>query len=186
MPPAASLGELVGLLIALPFVALADWFKFIKQLPPGQQELAKASHGVGMLALVVFWFGLASGSLHAVVRDLDNPVSWIPAGFAVWGIGWFVLNARYGSLMIGPPQRGTIIVRALIKIALGWAVWAYTAHLDLSGGELFLRAAALWCMATGGAKFVLLIWGSRRHEAYSLVARDIEVNQFRWDDEIPR
>ena len=48
---------MIGLLIALTFVAAAEYFKYIKELPPGgQQELAKACHGIGMLAL------LATGS----------------------------------------------------------------------------------------------------------------------------
>jgi hypothetical protein len=72
-------------------------------------------------------------------------------------------------------------VRALIKIALGWAAWAYAARLDLSGAELALRAVAVWCAATGGVKFLLMVWGGGRGEAYPLVARDIEANEFHWD-----
>jgi hypothetical protein len=92
MPAAGSLGELVGLLIALPFFLLADWFKFIKELPPGQQELAKASHGAGMLALVIY-----SGFFHFVAaglrHDLGKPVYWIP-----------VAVCRMGSRLV-PSQR---------------------------------------------------------------------------------
>ena len=186
MAPAGALGELIGLLIALPFVALADWFKFIKQLPSGQQELAKASHGAGMLALVVYWCALGGGLFHALAVGLRDPVSplfWVPAVFTAWGFGWFFLNARFAALSIGPPHRATIIVRALLKIAFGWAIWVYVAPLDLSGGELIGRAVALWCLATGGTKILLLLWGGSRDRAYPMVADDIEANEFSWDED---
>jgi hypothetical protein len=171
---------LAVLVIAIPFAALADWFKFIKELPPGQQELAKASHGAGMLALVIyggFFHFFAAGLRH----ELGKLVYWIPVAVAAWGLGWFLLNARFAALAIGPPHRGTIIARALIKIALGCAAWVYAAHLDLSWAELALRTVAVWCVTTGGVKFLLMVCGGGRGEAYPMVARDIEANEFRWD-----
>ena len=188
MPP-GPFGELVGLLIAIPFVLLGDWFKFIKQLPPGLQELAKASHGVGMVALALYWAVLAGGPASFIASGLQepfNPVYSIPAVIGMWGLGWFFLNARIAALSIGPPHRATTVVRALIKIALGWAAWAYTADLDLSGGELVVHAVALWCLATGAAKILLILWGGGRGDAYPMVAHDIEANEFRWDDEVRR
>src|SRR4051794_39102027 len=83
----SSLGEVIGLFLAAPFVALADWFKFTKYLPPGQQELMKACHGAGMLALVVLWFSFESGLsgyIAGLARNPTNLFLWIPAGIAAW------------------------------------------------------------------------------------------------------
>lgn len=175
----SALGEFIGLLIAFPFVALAQWFQFFTRLPRGQQELAKASHGVGMLALLAYGFNLTGGFLPA------SPICWLAAGIGAWGLGWFCLNARFAALMIGPPDRGAIIARALMKIALGWAVWSYTSRLvDVSGFEVVSRPVAVWCMATGGTKFLLLLWGGgRRLPARPLVDANIQDTEFDWDDD---
>jgi hypothetical protein len=181
----ASLGELVGLLIALPFVMLADWHKFLKRLPPGEQELTKACHGAGIVVLVVYWASLTGGVFHFLglgLRNLVNPVFWMPAAIAAFGAGWFILYARFGAISIGPPHRSAQTMRALLKIALGFFVWAYTARLDLSGFELVVRAAAMWCMATGATKFILMIWGRSTGDAYSMVEHDIDVHEFHWDE----
>jgi hypothetical protein len=180
-----GLGEVVGLLIALPFVALADWFKWIKQLPPGQQELAKACHGIGMLALLAFWFRLAGGFGDFVAMLMlhpGNPLYWIPAGIAAWGLGWFLLNARFAAQAVVRPYRATMIVRGLIKIAGGCAIWAYARDTEAGWIALLLSVVAVWCMATGAAKVLLMIWGGGRGgDAYPLVADDIAVNEFDWD-----
>jgi hypothetical protein len=181
----ASLGELVGLLIALPFVMLADWHKFLKHLPPGEQELTKACHGAGIVVLVVYGAVLTGGIFHFLalgLRNLVNPVFCIPAGIASFGAGWFILYARFGAIAIGPPHRSAQTMRALLKIALGFVVWSYTARLDLSGFELLVRAAAMWCMATGATKFILMIWGRGTGDAYTMVEHDIDVHEFHWDE----
>jgi len=179
-----ALGEVVALLIAFPFVALVDWFKWIRQLPPGQQELAKACHGVGMLALLAYYFRLAGGFgdfVHGLTVRTGDPLHWIPVVMAAWGLGWFLLNARFAAQAVVRPHRGTMIVRALIKIAAGYAAWAYGGGADAGLIGLLLSVVAVWCMATGGAKLLLMIWGGGRGEAYPLIARDIAANEFDWD-----
>jgi hypothetical protein len=182
---AAPLGELIGCLIALPFVMLADWHKFLKRLPPGEQELTKACHGAGIVALVVYWAVLTGGFFHFLalgIHNLVNPMFGIPAVIAAFGVGWFILYARFGAISIGPPHRSAQTMRALLKVALGIAVWSYAGHLDLSGFELLVRAAAMWCMATGGTKFILMIWGRSSGDAYSMVEHDIDAHEFHWDE----
>jgi hypothetical protein len=177
--------QLAALLIALPFVMLADWHKFLSRLPPGEQELAKACHGAGIVVLVVYWAVLTGGIFHFLalgIHNLVNPMFWIPAAIAAFGAGWFILYARFGAIAIGPPRRSAQIIRALLKIALGSVVWSYTARLDLSGFELVVRAAAMWCIATATTKFILMIWGRSTGDAYSMVADDIDVNEFRWEE----
>jgi hypothetical protein len=106
---------------------------------------------------------------------------------AAWGLGWFLLNARFAAQAVGQPQRTTMIVRALLKIAGGWAAWVYAASADTSGSAgwsllmLALHVFAVWCVATGGTKALLMIWGGARSEAYPMVSGDIAANEFDWD-----
>jgi hypothetical protein len=192
MGGAALAGEAIFFLIAFPFVALADWFKFIKRQPPGQQELTKACHGAGMLALLALWFSFAGGFSAYVTqlgRDAANPVIWIAAGIAAWGLGWLLLNAGFAARAIPPPHRATMIVRGLLKAALGAAAWIYAGKLPpLARADLFvgllglgLYVLAAWCTSTGGTKVLLMLWRGSRREAYPLVARDIAANEFDWD-----
>lgn len=183
-----GLGEAMGLLAALPFIALADWFSFIKQMPSGQQELAKACHGVGMLALLAYWFRLVGGFgdyVYGLVARPGELLHWVPVIMAAWGLGWFLLNARFAAQAVGQPQRATMTVRALLKIVAGWAAWSYA---DSAGGSagwhlliLVLHVVIVWCVATGATKALLMIWGGPRGEAYPMVARDIAANEFDWD-----
>ena len=76
---------------------------------------------------------------------------------------WFLVYARVASRAVVGPQRGVMIVRALVKIALGWAVWAYMKRADLSGFEIALRVVAVWCVATGAVQLLLMLWGGRSH-----------------------
>lgn len=183
------------MLIAFPFVALADYFAWIKQQPAGQQELAKACHGVGMLALLAFWFRLAGGFgdfVYGLAFRPGDPLRWIPVGMAAWGLGWFLLNARFAAQAVGRPHRATMIVRALVKIAIGWAAWAYAVSAGLPAPLhdvpalwgfvlLALHVISAWCLATGITKLLLMIWGGGRGTAYPMVARDIAANEFDWD-----
>jgi hypothetical protein len=181
-----GLGEAAGLLIALPFIAVADYFKFIKELPPGgQQELAKACHGIGMLALLAYWFQRAGGFVDFVtmlVLHPDNPLYWIPVGIAACGLGWFLLNARFAAQSVVRPYRATMIVRGLIKSAIGYAVWAFASDAEARWVALLLSVVAVWCMATGAAKVLLMIWsGGRGGDAYPMVEDDIASKEFDWN-----
>jgi hypothetical protein len=175
--PYSALGEAIWQLIALPFVALSHWFQFFRRLPRGQQELAKASHGAGMLALLAYGINLSGDFL------LSSPICWFTAAIGAWGLGWFCLNASFAAQMIAPPDRGAIIGRALIKMVIGWALWSDTSDLvDLSGFEFIVHPVAVWCMATGGTKFLLMLWGGGRRPAYPLIGRNIRETEFDWDD----
>src|SRR5882757_6288016 len=133
-----NLGTFIGLLIAAPFVAVADWFRFLNRLPPGRQELAKACHAAGILALLVYAFAITGGIgefFTAWTLHREDPVYWIPGAIAAAALIWFLLYARFAARAVVQPQRGVMIVRALAKIALGWALWAYMERADLSGFE---------------------------------------------------
>src|SRR3954447_18617223 len=175
-----SLGEVIGLLIFWPFMALADYFGWIKRQPPGHQELAKACHGAGMLALLWYCCSLAGGFAEYVAALVLHPnelLRWIPVALGAWGLGWLLLNARPAALSIAAPHRATMIKRALIKLALGWALWSWAAAGDAwLPGLVFILA--VWCFATGGAKFLLMLWGRRQGLAEPLVAGDIAAKEF--------
>lgn len=168
-----SLATFIGSLIAAPFVAVADWFRFLNRLPLGRQELAKACHAAGILALLLYAFAVTSGLdefFTAWALHRGDPVYWIPAMIAAAAGIWFLLYARFAARAVVRPQRGVMIVRALVKIALGWAVWAYAMHADLSGFEIALRAAAVWCVVTGAIQFLLMLCGGRSNALPRIVA----------------
>lgn len=186
--------QALGFLLALPLLALVDWFTWINRQPRGQQELTKACHGVGMLALLAFWFWV-TGGFPGFVRDLsvqpDNLTNWIPAMIAAWGLGWFLLNAGFAAQAVTRPHRWTMIVRGLMKLALGYAVWTYAHEADIASRPheasiwsglflLILHLVAVWCLATGAAKVLLMMWGGRRGRAHAMVTHDIATKEFDW------
>lgn len=179
---AGGLGTVVGLLIALPFTMLADWFGWINQ--QRYPELAKACHGAGMLALLGYAIWLAGGPIDfaaALAMHADN-FCWIaPAVIAAWGLGWVLLNARFAAQSVSRPHRATMIVRALLKTAAGYGAWISTQGAEAWWITLLMSLVAVWCMATGAVKFLLMIWRGARGEAYPMVADDIAANEFDWD-----
>ena len=176
-------GYLFMLLISLPFAAVGDWFGWLKRQPPVQQELAKACHGIGMLALLVYAIELSGGFVDFIAALVqEGNILWIiPAGVAVWCLGWFLLYGPYAAYAIAPPYRAAMMVRGIAKIASGWALWIIGADLS-DFAEFVLHLVAIWCLATGTTKLVLMLWGRRRDRAESMVAGNITRQQFDWDD----
>ena len=177
------------LLAILPFAALANWFRFIKRLPPREQNLARASHGAGMLAVAIIVLMLIGGTqgvagfLNALAANPKEPKLWGSALAWVvlvgWGFGWLVI----GSARSRGPRDALLISRALVKIAVGVAldVLAHGGYLP-SGWlgvtltklvEFWLFPVAVWCMVTGITKLVLLLRGSGG-SAEEAVKRSIE------------
>jgi hypothetical protein len=182
------MGELIGALIALPFVFLSDWFGWIRQ--QSHPELTKACHGAGMMALLGYAIALSGGLVEFIAGFVLHPdnLLWIIALIVgAWGLGWFLLYARHAALSVGQPYRATMIVRALIKLGLGWGAWVYAAGFDRALGDTgfvgpTLRIVAVWCLATGAAKFLLMLWGKRQGRAQSMVTGDIAASEFDWND----
>jgi len=165
------MGELLGLLIALPFVMAADYFKFIEQQAPERRELIRASHGAGMIALPVFLVWFTSGTqgfarLAAILRaEPDNPVCWLPLAVLAWGLLWLVTGWHRAVKF----RDARIIARSLVKIALGIGGFLYLRNHDAPAGwggtaawgffVLGLNLAAVWCVVTGTTKLTILIPG---------------------------
>lgn len=174
------MGELLGMLIALPFVMLGDWFGWIAQ--QRHPEVAKTCHGAGMLALLAYVIWVSGGLVEFAARLAMHAEEfyWVPVAIvAAWGTGWILLNASYAAQSVGRPHRATMTVRALIKLAVGYGIWV------LSQGLPLLGPAAAWCLATGATKLLLMVWG-KRSEARPLVEGDIAGKEFDWDKgEVP-
>src|SRR5205823_13669551 len=97
------MGEVIGLLLLLPLVGIADWIKFIKRLPPREQELTKASHGMAFLVIPVvaaaglFGWQVVGSFPQAVWADGGNdPWLWGPAliyaATALFGLSWLIIG----------------------------------------------------------------------------------------------
>jgi hypothetical protein len=106
--------ELAVLVLMLPVVALADWFRFIARQTPGlPQELARASHGAAMVVFALLFalrfYGGRSGS-----------PPWMPgavcAGVALWGLAWLVIGAGRTRM---PYVDAHLMSRALVKTGFG-------------------------------------------------------------------
>ena len=180
-----SAGVFIGCLLAAPFVALADWLTWIQRQPPGQQELAKVCHGAGMVTLIIWSLEVTNGffpSLTYLVLDPHNPLYWIPVVIFVWGLGWVLLNVRTALLTAKSAQRATMMVRALLKLGVGYAIWSFARDIDASVPAVMVGMVGVWCLATGGTKFALMFLGGSG-KARGLVDRDIRSKEFHWDDE---
>lgn len=173
----------LGLLAALPFVAVWDYFQFVERQPPERRELVKASHGAGVIALAAFliWlpqgaqgFGDLAGALRA---EPENPAYWVPVAVLAWGLLWLVTGWHRAVKF----RDARIIARALVKIALGVGVFVYLRDHDLAAGRdaaaawgflvLGLYLAAVWCVVTGTTKTLILTAGGGK--ALRLVNRQI-------------
>jgi hypothetical protein len=186
--------EVVGLFIAAPFAALADWLKFVRHLPPREQNLARASHGAALLifaALALRVIGFVT-FLHMLVAGPAEPMLWLPAllwcATVAWGAVWFTIGCRRS----GGPRDGLLISRAAAKSVTGltalFIAWAGLVPGDWWGAGFIVIAlylAGIWCVVTGLVKLVLLTRGSRTNAA-GIVARQIARTAIFWRAGRPR
>jgi hypothetical protein len=176
-----------------------------QQSTPREAELAKASHGAAVLAIVglgLFMAGAAeiNGFLGALIAA---PSDWKYAGAAaavalavLWGGLWFVTGARR-SLAYGGFRDSRIITRAVAKIAFGGVVWLLWnnppaswppdllqwigAARALPYSRFAIEAVIAWLVVTGFVKLVLVVW-ARISRARKDVIVDIDANEFDWDE----
>jgi hypothetical protein len=187
--PETSLAGLVVALIELPFRLLADLLHLAKAYrnfhrqhqTPRNAELAKASHGAGVLVLL--GLSLWLGALRQAARFIEAPsggpgnlLHWVPAlAFllaAVWGVLWFTTGCRRTLTLFGGQRDARIIARALFKIAAGlalalimWhppAAWANVIGAARGGPAASWPITALcaWLLATGVVKLLIASRGS--------------------------
>ena len=167
--------EIIGLLVLLPFVAAWSYFGKMRTLDPHSAALIKSSHGAGMVALGAW----VLAALSAPIRSFDvgaglspGALLWVPVAVAGFGFYWLVTGWRKARRLGEHPGDEFLVVRSVVKVAVGIAgfvllssgyrfldrdVWALV--LDV---QWLIRAAAIWCVVTGAARFVLLLAVKRR------------------------
>jgi len=178
--PEASLFGIVLLAAALPFVALADWFRWIKQQPPHEQALARASHGAALIVFVLlatFGTGGVNGVVTFVGQAAADPADEWPglvlAIVFVWGVVWFVSGVSGARGL----RNGLLAWRAFVKLALGLGAILYlerghpSGALGSNGARMSILLVGLWCVVTGAVKFVLLRMGGSN--ALAVVTRNM-------------
>lgn len=153
--------ELVVIAAALPFVAVADWLRFIKRMPPHEAELARASHGAALAVIasvLAVWL-----HMHGLLQN--RYLIGGLAAVAAFGLYWLGVSARHARYRT---ERQT--VRALTKFAVGVGA-AVAVMNDVAGQQGWPPAVvelcnyalilfAIWCCVTGAVKFLLPILGS--------------------------
>jgi hypothetical protein len=174
---------LVVALIELPFRLLADLFHLAKtyrnfhrqHLTPRDAELAKASHGAGVLVLLglSLWFGALrqAARLIEVLFGGANPLHWVTTmAFllaAIWGVLWFTTGCRRALILFGGQRDARIVTRALFKIAAGLALALIMWHPPAAWANVIgaargapatswpITALCAWLLTTGLVKFVI-------------------------------
>ena len=159
-----------------------------RYLSPPERSLRRASHPVGVLAVLFEAHRLYGVRIDAARAALAHD-DWLAVGAAVavvFGAALFVAGAKHSAGM----EDGPLATRAFFKLtggiaavfyigrAMPWRVGGET-PADLFAAVLLL--VALWCIATGAVRFVLLAVPMRA--ALVLVKRAIKRDEFSWDDE---
>jgi hypothetical protein len=147
---------------------------------PREAELLKASHGAAVLAIC----GLAAATVGAaainrfigeLIAAPDDPWHFGPAlavaGLVLWGLLWFVSGAKR-SLGYAGFRDSRFITRAILKVALGAAVWWVFRNPPPSWSpdvlewiawarastyaRLAIDAVIIWLVVTGLVRFLLV------------------------------
>jgi hypothetical protein len=150
---------------------------------PRDGELTRASHGVGILVLLVI-AGIAlrqiwRWQLGDVISALQagDPWHWVPAGglllVVTLALMWVMTGVRR-SLRASAERDGRVITRSLLKIAAGAAVVLLLMRppMQYAGASAFVwsvpylpyavLAVAAWLATTGMMKFALAAKGRSR------------------------
>jgi hypothetical protein len=176
---------IIGGLFALAFIIdhAPKYRNFLRQQEARDGELTRASHGVGILVLLVVagialrqvWRWQLSDFIGAL--QAGDPLHWVPALLLLLVITWAVLWVMSGvrrSLAFGAERDSRIITRSVLKILAGAALVLvlFRPPQQYAGAVEFVRsvpylpfavlAVAGWLAATGLMKFSLAIKGRRK------------------------
>jgi hypothetical protein len=160
------------LLVLMPFIYLARWFRWIKQLPPHEQALARASHGAGLIAFALLFvfarYGNAGSENFFTALAVKPDEMWLPALLSAvlggWGFIWFVVGVSRAAGL----RDGLLATRAFFKLVIGGGASYYLLYMFqwpefgpvwLLLAVMFVFFAAVWCLITGTVKFLLLTVG---------------------------
>jgi hypothetical protein len=158
------------------------YFRWINSHPDiRSRELAKACHGAGMIAIGGLIIGLSRATGG---DDAAGTAFWVVSPLFLLGLFWFCSS---GFVVFRSGSAGALdneqLVRGALKCAVGWAFLQYNPIpafaafpriLEAPDNEVLgiflavtiLHFVAVWCVATGATKFLLLLLAKirfRRH-----------------------
>jgi hypothetical protein len=137
--------------------AIADWFRYIRNLPERDRELVKCSQGVGIIVCGGYLLKIINDE-HLLSTDNQHFSFLAYLGFAVLGLFWIQIGANRAQ--IHGDRR--LLGRAVAKVATGFGVlyaWRNYGH-EFPWPWLMERSAmcvALWCWATGATKIFVCL-----------------------------
>jgi hypothetical protein len=184
--PARLVLSILGGLFALALaydLGLLKYRNFLRQQQPRDGELTRASHGIGIIVLLVvagialrqIWRWQLSDFIGAL--QAGDPLTWVPALLLLLVITWAVLWVMTGirrSLAFGAERDSRVITRSVLKILAGAALVLvlFRPPQQYAGAIAFVRsvpylpfavmALAGWLAATGAMKFSLALKGRRK------------------------
>ena len=165
----------IGGLFVLAFIIdhAPKYRNFLRQQQPRDGELTRASHGVGIIVLLI----IAGIALRQVWRwqfsdftdalQTGDPLHWVPALLLLLVITWAVLWVMTGvrrSLAFGAERDSRIITRSVLKVLAGalLVLFLFKPPQQYAGAVEFVRsvpylpfavmAVAGWLAATGAMK----------------------------------
>jgi hypothetical protein len=165
MGDGAGIFSLLGALLFAPFQLAGAWRNWMRRRPPDTQALTKASHGAGLLALVLFVLAefvgwRAVGNFARALRaHPDDLTLLLPAALlsavVIWGAVWLITGWRRAGR-----GDGLIALIGVLSLAGGIAAFVYAPRLDLRGLALIaLDLLGVWFIATGAVKILLVVGG---------------------------
>jgi hypothetical protein len=176
----------IGALLALDLgliPALRGYRNFLLSQQPRDGELTRASHGMGILVLLVvaglalrqIWRWQLSDFTNAL--QAGDPLHWVPALLLLlvvtWGLVWVMTGTRR-ALRAGAERDSRVMTRSLMKIGAGLVVMfiVYKPPAQYAGLAALLwsvpylpwavMAFAAWLAVTGLVKFSLAAIGRRK------------------------
>jgi hypothetical protein len=169
----AGIFTILGLLVLAPFMIWAERVeRFKRQLTPHEQDLQRASHGLGIpvviaAAAVLFFGPSAPGDFVAAVIADPASMAW-PAVLLMALLAYCLVRFIVGVRRAAGVRDELLASRAFVKFALGaggvFYLWPgntdLTRVVDLPPSvRLALLLLAIWCADTGAVRFLLLTVG---------------------------
>jgi hypothetical protein len=168
------------LALDLAMIFARGYRNFLRQQQPRDGELTRASHGMGMLVLLVvagiamrqIWRWQFSDFTDAL--QAGDPWHWVPALLVLLVVTWAVLWVMTGTrraLRAGAERDSRVMTRSLLKILAGLALvlivckppdaWAGPVELlwSVPYAPWAVIAVAAWLVVTGLVKFIIAAKG---------------------------
>jgi hypothetical protein len=180
---------LLGALLLIPFEMAHGSAQKRRLLSPHELYLRRATQPLGVMAVLVwcFWFFGTPEITQALTPLVFDPAgNWLPligiAALLLFGMASFISGV---SRCWGMRSDGILPTRAFFKLAIGVIGIVLLRQNQVTirpGGEIWpallwfaLHMAAVWCIAVGGARLILVTTGGG--SALGRVNRHIQQTQ---------